>query len=413
MEESAERGNGMKIGVIGLGYIGLPTALLLGKNGHEVFGYDIVKDKIEMLNKGELPFEEKGLKELLPEANFKAVDIIEQADAFIVAVPTPLTQDKKCDLSYVEKAMESLVPFIKKDVLVILESTVKPGTTESVVKPILEKSGLNAGSDFHLSYVAEKAIPGNCLYEMINNDRIIGSLDEKGSELTKQLYSSFVKGQIHVSNCTTGETVKLIENAYRDVNIAFANELAKKCEKLNVNVWEAIELANKHPRVNVHRPGPGVGGHCISIDPWFLIEEDKQGIIEIARSINDTMPEYVVNLLESMLKEKNKIKIALLGAAYKKNVDDARESPTEKIAGICKGKGWEVKVTDPFVKDFPERIVSFDEAVDNADAILILVDHDDYKERRVMLKKLENKTIIFDTRNLFNGEFRTLGNKNV
>lgn len=403
----------MKICVAGLGYMGLPTALLLAKSGYEVIGYDIIREKAEMLNRGQLPFEEKGLRELFAEAakNFRALERLEQADAYIVAVPTPVTKEKKCDNSYVESAMKSIAPFVKKGVLVILESTVRPGTTADVVRPILEKPGLKAGKDFMLAYVSEKAIPGNTLHEMANNDRIVGGLDEKSGQAAAKIYSSFVKGKVHLTDCTTAEAVKLMENSYRDVNIALANELAKICEQLGINAWEAISLANHHPRVHLHKPGPGVGGHCIAVDPWFLIENyGRQSIIRTAREINDAMPEHAVKLIESLLGGKKKAKIALLGAAYKKNVDDARESPTGQIARILRGKGHDLAITDPFVRKFPEKIVSFDEAVNNADAIILAVDHDAYKEKEKLLAEMEQKGVkILDARNLFNGRFATLG----
>lgn len=403
----------MKICVVGLGYMGIPTAMLLAKSGCEVIGYDVLKEKAEMLNMGQLPFEEKGLKELFAEAgeNFRAVTKLEQADAYLVAVPTPVTKDNKCDNSYVESAMRSIAPFVKKGVLVILESTVRPRTTTDVVRPILEKPGLKAGEDFMLAYVSEKAIPGNTIHEMVNNDRIVGGFDEKSGQAAAKIYASFVKGKVRLTDCTTAETVKLMENSYRDVNIALANELAKICEQLGINAWEAISLANHHPRVHIHQPGPGVGGHCIAVDPWFLIESyEGKSIIKTAREINDAMPEHTVKLIESLLEGKKNAKVAILGAAYKKNVDDARESPTEQIAQILSRKGHNAVVTDPFVKKFPEKIVSFDEAVNNADAVIVAVDHDAYKEKENLLAEMMQRGVkVLDTRNLFNSRFATLG----
>jgi len=402
----------MKICIVGLGYMGLPTALFLARGGHNVVGFDVAKKKIEILKNGELPFDETGLKELYNEAKgkFKPLDRLEQADAYLVAVPTPVKENKTCDLQYVNSAMESLVPFVKKGVLVILESTVSPGTTLGPVRSILEKSGLKAGKDFCLAYVSEKAIPGNTLYEMMHNDRVMGGIDEKSKKLAKEIYASFVKGEIHVTDCTTAETVKLIENAYRDVNIAFANELARICEKLGLNAWEAIELANHHPRVNVHQPGPGVGGHCIAIDPWFLTEEyPEQGIIATARKINDNTPANIVRIMESLLKGK-KPKVALLGAAYKKNVDDARESPTGQMVKILKEKGYEFWITDPFVKSFPEKLVGFEDCVRDANIIIVAVDHDAYLKMGDRLAELEKQgKKVLDTRNLFKGRFRLIG----
>lgn len=401
----------MNICVIGLGYMGLPTALLLSRGGHRVIGYDTASNKVAMLNRGELPFDEKGLKELYEEGkkNFSASSRLEQADAYLVAVPTPVNPDKTCDMRCVISAMESLVPFVKKGILVILESTVSPGTTCGLVRQILEKSGLKAGKDFSLSYVSEKAIPGDTIREMVHNDRVMGGFDEKSKKSAREIYSSFVEGNIHVTDCTTAETVKLIENSFRDVNIAFANELARICEQLGLNVWEAIELANHHPRVNVHLPGPGVGGHCISIDPWFLTEKyGNQGIIGMARSINEETPLKVVELMEARVR--GKLNVAILGASYKKNVDDFREAPTIAIAEICRKKGHAFKTTDPFVKEFPERLFSFDDAVKDANIVLIAVDHDAFRAYEQRLLELQNKGVqILDARNLFNGKFPRLG----
>jgi UDP-N-acetyl-D-mannosaminuronic acid dehydrogenase len=401
----------MKICVVGLGYMGLPTALFLSRGGHIVIGYDISKSKIEMLKNGNLPFEETGLKELYEQgkSGFSVSSKLEQVDAYLIAVPTPANKDNTCDLKYVISAAESVVRFIKKGVLVILESTVSPGTTVGIVRNILEKSGLKAGKDFSLAYVSEKAIPGNTLHEMVHNDRVMGGIDKKSNQMAKEIYASFVKGEIHVTDCTTAETVKLIENAYRDVNIAFANELARICEKLGLDVWETIKLANHHPRVKVLSPGPGVGGHCLSTDPWFLTEKyGNDGIIGTARDVNEKTPMKIIELMESMIK--GKPVIAMLGASYKKNVDDFRESPTLRMISICKEKGYNFKVTDPFVKGFPEQIFSFEDAIKGANIILVAVDHDIYKQYEQRLSELKNMGVrILDTRNLFNGKFPRIG----
>jgi len=403
----------MKLCIVGLGYMGLPTALLLSKAGHSVIGYDTAKNKLELLKKGELPFSEKGLKELYGAGrdNFSVSDKIEPADAYVVAVPTPANEDKTCDLRYVISAMESLVQFVKKGVIVILESTVQPGTTTGPVREVLEKSGLKAGRDFSLAYVSEKAIPGDTINEMINNDRIVGGIDEASSKLAAEIYLSFVKGNIHTTDCTTAEVVKLAENAFRDVNIAFANELARICEQIGISVWEVIELANNHPRVSVHLPGLGVGGHCIAIDPWFLTEKyGNNGIIGTARNINEETPNKIVGIMESIVK--SKIRVAILGAAYKKNVDDFRESPTIRIAQICAKRGHEYKITDPLVSNFPEKLFSFDEAVKDANVVLVAVDHDIFKAHEPSLSELQRKGIyILDARNLFKGKFPRLGVK--
>ncbi|MFP4111881.1 MAG: nucleotide sugar dehydrogenase [Candidatus Woesearchaeota archaeon] len=375
----------MKICVIGMGYMGLPTALLFARAKHEVIGFDIDKEKIDSLNKSTLPFEEKGLKKLYQDAkeNFTATSELKEADVFLIAVPTPITKDKECDLSYVEKAAEALTEVIKENNLIILESTVKPRTTKDFLKPILDRSNKN----FNLAYVSEKAIPGNTLHEMINNDRVVGGIDEKSKEMTRSLYSSFVKGNIHTTDCTTAEAVKLMENTFRDVNIALANEFLKLSKDIGINVWEAINLANNHPRVNIHNPGPGVGGHCIAIDPWFLVNENTP-LIKTAREINDSMPKETADFIQKNSKGKN---IALLGAAYKKNVDDERESPTKSVYDILKKRGYEIIIHDPYVKAKEKDI---NKTITWADTLVLMTDHDDYKN-------IQTDKPLIDTRNMF------------
>jgi UDP-N-acetyl-D-mannosaminuronic acid dehydrogenase len=393
----------MKFCVVGLGYMGLPTALLIAKQGFSVTGYDINKTKIDQLNKGVLPFEERGLEELFQNAKltFSASDSIEKVDAnvFIISVPTPFTDGKKCDLEYVINATKTVASQLKHGGLVILESTVSPGTTMNVVRPILELTGMESGKDFYLSYVSEKAIPGNTILEMVKNDRIIGAIDEKSAEKTKQVYKIFVQGALHITDCTTAETVKLVENTYRDINIAFANELADICSKLGVNVWEVIDFANKHPRVHLHNPGPGVGGHCIAVDPWFLAERFGGDLIKLSRSINDRRPDRVGEKILDICKqmEISKPRITILGVAYKPDVDDFRESPAIEIIKFLENHGCDVIVHDPIVKQFPYKIeLDLDIAINGADIIVIITDHKFY---RSISKQLKGKKVI-DTRNI-------------
>jgi len=297
---------------------------------------------------------------------------------------------------------------LKKGDLVILESTVSPGTTTGIVKKLLEQSNLKAGQDFDLAYISEKAIPGNTIYEMINNDRIIGGINEPSKKRAAELYSLFVKGNIHLTDCTTAETTKLIENAYRDVNIAFANELALICEALKINVWETINLANKHPRVNVHLPGPGVGGHCIAIDPWFLIEQKYGKLIRAAREINDSMPKIVFDKTLEIIKTNNiqNPAIGILGIAYKKNVDDVRLSPAEPIINLCLEHGFKVLITDPFVEKFSHALTTLKTVINESNVILIITDHDEY-----INLDLTNKHVL-NTRNMkiISKHQHTLGN---
>ncbi len=282
--------NMMKICVLGLGYIGLPTALLLAKCGFEVIGVDVNEKVVNTLNQGQLHISEPGLPELFEQArrNFAAQTVVPEADVYLIAVPTPLNEHiRVSDLKYVRSAAEMIYPHLQRGNLVILESTVPPCTSEKLLIPILEKSGLKAG-EFQYVHCPERAIPGKTLYEMVHNDRIIGGVDAESAESARTVYSSYVQGRTYLTDTTTAEFVKLIENTYRDINIAIANSFAQIAEDYGVDIWEAINLANKHPRVNILQPGPGVGGHCIAIDPWFLTESSvRTGLIQLSRDIND------------------------------------------------------------------------------------------------------------------------------
>jgi len=397
----------MKICVLGLGYIGLPTAAMFATHGYKVAGVDINNRIVESLNAGEVYIEELGLGALVHDAiengNLTGKNKPEESDVFIICVPTPLAREnKKADLSYVIEAAESIVPFLRKDNLVILESTVPPGTTLGVLIPILEKSGLKAGNDFYVAHCPERVLPGNILKEIVENYRMICGIDEKSSSQAKEIYKSFVKGKIIIIDSTTAEFVKLLENTYRDVNIALANEVAKISESIGVNVWDAIKLANEHPRVHLHYPGPGVGGHCIPIDPWFIYEKapEMAKLIKTAREINNSMPHYVVNVVNSLMKKNEKKKIAVLGVTYKANVDDTRESPAIEIIRLLKEKGYTVAVHDPKTENFVYPLTTLDNAINNANCLLILVDHDDFKklDPASVGKKMRSK-IVIDTRN--------------
>ncbi len=391
--------------VIGLGYIGLPTACYLAKAGYKVAGFDIDKEKISKLEKGRLPFEEPGIEKLFKKAskNLLFSSRIKEADVFVISVPTPITGKKKADLKFVKKAAEDINKVIKDRNLVIVESTVPPGTTEKTVLPILERG--HGNYKIYLSHAPERAIPGKTLREMIVNDRIIGGIDKKSTALTKEIYSSFVKGRIYSTNTTTAEFVKLIENTYRDINIALANELAKICDEIGINVWEARKLANLHPRVNIHLPGPGVGGHCISVDPWFLVKKGGNGIrvIKLAREINDSMPSYVISRVVKMLKRIKHPIVTILGVSYKADVDDWREAPALKIIELAKRRGWQVKIHDPFVKKFPYKIEKdIRKAIENSDCLILITNHDFYRNiNPAKMKNMRNKN-IFDSRDLIN-----------
>ncbi len=392
---------------MGLGYIGLPTACFLASSGHRVIGVDLDKKKINKLKKKQLPFEEPGLSKLFQKAS-KNMDFsleAQPADVFIIAVPTPITDSKKADLRFVKQAANNISKVLKSGNLVVVESTVPPGTAEKVVLPILKRRR----NDYriYLSHAPERAIPGRTIKEMSENDRVIGGIDKKSTVLTKSLYSSFVKGKIYLTDATTAEFAKLIENSFRDINIAFANELAKLCDSIHINVWEGIKLANLHPRVNIHLPGPGVGGHCLAIDPWFLIKRGANGTkaIKLARNINDSMPDYVISCVAKMLKGIKKPTVTILGVAYKANVDDWRETPALKVIKLAKKRGWQVKIHDPHVTDFPYKIEKdFKKATKDSDCLILITDHDFYKGISPKeIKNMKNKN-IFDSRNIIKRE---------
>jgi len=377
--------------------MGLPTALLLARSGIRVYGFDIDTKKINLLKKGRLPFEEKGLDSLFDEAKeyFTPIESLQESDVFILTLPTPITEEKTCDISYVVSAVKSVCSVLKDGDLLVLESTVSPGTTVNTVKPLLDEPG----KQYFLSYVSEKAIPGDTIHEMQYNHRIIGGIDEESAQRTKKVYERFVTASIHLTDCTTAETVKLLENTYRDVNIALANELAQRLVQFNVNAWEAIRLANFHPRVNLHKPGPGVGGHCIAIDPWFLVSEDTP-LIHLARNINDTMPKKVVSLVEQVVGKKTNASIVLLGVAYKGNVDDDRESPTYVIRDILESKGYMVSLYDPLIKNDPEVSTDLSIVTHDADCLVLVTDHMVFKDiDPADITNMRSKNIV-DTRNL-------------
>ena len=398
----------MKICVLGLGYIGLPSALLLATNGHNVVGVDINEEIVETISKGTVTFDEPMLSELLKRAmesgNFTAKKEVEDADVFLIAVPTPLDKEMRvAELRHVRLATEAVYLHLKKNNLVILESTVPPGTCEKLLVPILEKSGLKVGEDFYLAHCPERAMPGDTINEMINNDRVIGGIDGKSAELAKSLYSCFVRGGIYLVDIKTAEFVKLMENTFRDVNIALANEFAQIAEESGINVWNAIELANKHPRVNILKPGPGVGGHCIAIDPWFLTENSTRcRMISLSREINDSMPNYVLQMVKKLLEGVKEPVITVFGVAYKGDVDDTRETPALKFIKLAENEGYKVKIYDPVVKVFRyKKILELDEALRDSDCIVLIAEHTKFKEiePRNIIEKMRNKNIV-DTRNM-------------
>jgi UDP-N-acetyl-D-mannosaminuronic acid dehydrogenase len=376
--------------VLGLGYIGLPTASLFATHGLKVRGVDTNPEVLAELRGGNLRNREAGLRELASQAlasgNLTVAEQPAPAEAFVIAVPTPVRADKTADLRYVEAAAEAIVPHLRPGVLVMLESTCPPGTTQDRIAPILGRSGLAAGTDFLLAYTPERALPGNLLHELVENARVIGGIDRASAEAGAELYRTFVKGEIRLADATTAEMVKLMENTYRDVNIALANEFARLSERVGIDGWEAIRLANMHPRVNILRPGPGAGGHCIVIDPWFLVEAAPEStpLIQQARQVNDGQPAHSVRLIEAAAGGVAGKRIAALGLAYKPGVNDLRESPAIEVVRLLAAAGARVRTFEPFAPERgvpgAEAVASWQAAAAGAEVAVLLVDHPELVE---------------------------------
>ena len=375
-----------RICVLGLGYIGLPTASTFATHGLQVIGVDVNPLVVETLREGNLHIQEPGLRTLV-QAAIRSGNLViarqpEPADAFIIAVPTPFYDDKRADLSYVISAAESIVPHLKTGDLVILESTSPPLTTAKIVAPILERSGLKAGVDFFLAYSPERVLPGQILRELVENARVIGGINLASAQEGRALYSVFVRGQIFVTDSTTAEMVKLIENTYRDVNIAIANEFSRLADRFGVDVWEAIAIANHHPRVRILNPGPGVGGHCISVDPWFLVEAapDITPLIRTARIVNDAQPHFVLDLVRKAVgNDLAGKRVAALGLSYKPDVDDLRESPAIEVAHLLVEAGCQVWAFEPckpeVVIDGLTTVPTLEAALRDSEVLVLLVGH--------------------------------------
>lgn len=405
------------INVIGLGYIGLPTALMLAAHGVEVIGTDYNKKLVDTLNEGKTTFKEDGLEELFQEAVQKGIKFsheYQKTDMYIVSVPTPYDEfSKKVDASYVVAAVKDVMEVCEKGAIIVIESTISPGTIDRYVRPVVEENGFVIGENINLVHAPERIIPGNMVYELVHNSRTIGADSRAIGERVKDVYASFCQGEIVVTDIRTAEMTKVVENTFRDINIAYANELAKICRSDNMDVYEIIRIANKHPRVNILSPGPGVGGHCISVDPWFLVGDypGLANIILAARKINDSMPEFVLERVHNIMKErgmKDVSRVGLYGLTYKENVDDMRESPTLQMLEsmekhLC---GNLVKVYDPFISDdvVPNQYHDFDCFLRDIDFIVILVGHDEICNN---MEKIKGK-IILDTRNIcqFDGVYR-------
>lgn len=381
--------------VLGLGYIGLPTCLAFAHAGHQVVGVDVNAETVRKLNAGELHLHEEGLEnyyqEIRDQGNFTASLEPSAADVYLICVPTPIQQDKRADLSYVESASKMIAKVLRPGDLVILESTVPPRTCLDVIAPIIEtECGLRQGLDYDLAHCPERVIPGRILLELRENARVIGGTTPSAAQRAAKVYRSFVEGDLMLTDATTAEMVKLMENTFRDVNIALANEFYGICESLGIDGLEAISYANRHPRVNIHKPGIGVGGHCIPIDPWFIVEAapELSPLILQARKINDQRPHDVAERILCAAKEINAERIALLGLAFKPDIDDLRESPAVEVAALVANQfGGEVLAVEPFVHLLPKELsdianislTGLDEALLTADLTVALVDHSQFR----------------------------------
>ena len=409
-----------KISVLGLGYVGLPVSAAFASRGFDVVGIDVQPSVVDVINSGRIHIVEPDLDMLVQAAvsagKLRATLKPEPADAFIIAVPTPFKDDNVPDLSFVQQAAEMIAPLLKQGDLVVLESTSPVGTTEQICAWIGERrpdlilpESMKDKSDIHVAHCPERVLPGSVLRELVDNDRIIGGISPACAAAAADLYQTFVKGELHLTNARTAELAKLVENAFRDVNIAFANELSLICEKLDINVWDLIELANRHPRVNILKPGPGVGGHCIAVDPWFIVAaaKDLTKIIRAAREVNDSKPGAVVDKIKAAAARLRQPIIACLGLSYKADIDDLRESPALHIVEmLARDQVGDLLIVEPNIRDLPANLSSFlnvqhaelHAALRKADIIVLLVDHRQFKRVDRELLKLK---IVIDTRGMW------------
>lgn len=398
------------VNVIGLGYIGLPTALMMAAHGVEVVGTDYNKKLVDTLNAGHTTFKEKGLDELFADAvkaGVKFTTEYQVTDTYIVSVPTPYDKfSKKIDACYVVAAVKSVMKVCPKGATVVIESTVSPGTIDKFVRPVIEENGFEIGKDIHLVHAPERIIPGNMVYELLHNNRTIGADNLEIGEKVKEYYASFCQGEIVVTDIKTAEMTKVVENTFRAVNIAFANELAKICRHDGMDVYEIIKICNMHPRVNILQPGPGVGGHCISVDPWFLVGDYPAltKVIGESMKINDGMPDFVLNRIYEIMKEKGLTditKVGLYGLTYKENVDDMRESPTlQLLESQERHLATGLKVYDPYITNdvVKNQYHDLDKFLNDVDMVVVMVKHNEIKENA---EKLANK-VILDCQNVIN-----------
>lgn len=406
--------------VIGIGYVGLPTAAMFASKGHKVIGYDLNEKAVNALNKGEIIIEEPGLgdlvKDVVSKGNLSATtQCPDGCDVYIIAVPTPINADKTADMRFVESATRAVVPHVRKGAIVILESTSPPRTVTDLMLPILKETGLEIGEELLVAHSPERILPGRVIEELRTNSRIVGGINEKSSLAVKEVYESIVEGEIFITTSTTAEMCKLMENTFRDVNIALANELAKMSEELGVNCWDVIRMANQHPRVNLLQPGPGVGGHCIALDPWFLVEKSKNAkLILQGRLNNDSMPEFVCNKIENIVGTLGSDKtVAIYGVTYKPNIDDVRESPIMHLVSMLKDKNVNVKICDPHAGEKVENNFDIYDAPKDADIVVLGVNHNEFGniDFAKLTAGMKAKNIL-DTRNYWSAsDVETAGAK--
>ncbi len=398
-----------KICVMGLGYIGLPTASILATKGYEVHGVDVSQKVVDTVNSGHIHIVEPDLDILVKAAvrsgKLRAATTPCESDAFFICVPTPFKAGHKPDMRFVEEATEAIVPFVRRGNLVVLESTSPVGTCDNILVPLLKKSGLRIGAELFIAHAPERVLPGQILKETIENDRIIGGINERSAKVCANLYRTFVKGTIYLTNARTAELAKLVENSYRDVNIAFANELAAICDELDIDVWELIELANRHPRVKILSPGPGVGGHCLAVDPWFIVDSAPKTarLIRTAREINDARPHTIVTKVKEHAARFKKPVIGCLGISYKADIDDIRESPALEIIRMLISENiGEILVHDPYLPNHSDSLefssTPLPELLERSEIIVLLVNHREYY---AIDRSLLEEKVVVDTRGMF------------
>lgn len=412
--------NYSRVTMVGLGYIGLPTAAIMASRGLEVIGLDVNEAAVETINNGQVHIVEPDLdivvRSVVATGNLRATTVPEKSDAFLIAVPTPFKDKQKPDLSYIQSAVLAIAPLLEKGNLIVLESTSPVGTTEKIAhwladaRPELKfPHAFGDDADVNLAYCPERVLPGYVLQELVNNDRIIGGMSNTCSERATELYKLFVRGDCLSTTARTAELCKLTENAYRDVNIAFANEMSLISDDLEINVWELIELCNRHPRVEILRPGPGVGGHCIAVDPWFIVDSapDKARLIRTAREVNDSKPLYVVSKVMAKAERFKQANIACLGLAFKADIDDLRESPALDICvDLASRASGNLLVVEPNISKLPSvlenlanvKLCTIEESMAEADIVLGLVDHSEFK---TLNRELLAEKVVIDTRGMW------------